>query len=56
MTESIVRLKNLCEMLISMGFSESVNDKEIKKLIASLENIIYEEMKLLKERESMSDT
>jgi len=56
MIDSIVRLKNLCEMLISMGFAESVNEKEIKKLIASLEAIIFEEMKLLKERESMSDT
>ena len=55
MINSIVRLKNLCEMLISMGFAESVNEKEIKKLISSLETIIIEEMKLLKERESMSD-
>jgi len=56
MKESIVRLKNLCEMLIGMGFTESVNEKEIKKLIANLETIIYKEMKLLEERESMSDT
>ena len=56
MVDSIVRLKNLCEMLISMGFTESVNENEIKKLIVDLETIIYEEMKLLKERESMSDT
>jgi hypothetical protein len=39
-----------------MGFTESTNEKEIKHLIASLETIISEEMKLLKERESMSDT
>jgi hypothetical protein len=56
MVESIVRLKNLCEIMISMGFTESTNEKEIKHLIASLETIISEEMKLLKERESMSDT
>lgn len=55
MKESVVRLKNLCEMMISMGFAESANEAEIKKLITSLETIIYEEMKLLKERESMSD-
>ena len=42
--------------MISMGFTESTNEKEIKHLIASLETIISEEMKLLKERESMSDT
>jgi len=56
MVDSIVRLKNLCEIMISMGFAESANEKEIKHLIASLEEIISEEMKLLKERESMSDT
>ena len=56
MVESIVRLKNLCEIMISMGFAESANEKEIKKLITSLETIISEEMELLKERESMSDT
>jgi hypothetical protein len=56
MIDSIVRLKNLCEIMISMGFTESANEKEIKNLIASLETIISEEMKLLKERESMSDT
>ena len=56
MVESIVRLKNLCEIMISMGFTESANEKEIKNLIASLETMISEEMKLLKERESMSDT
>ncbi len=55
MVESIVRLKNLCEIMISMGFTESTNEKEIKNLIVSLETIISEEMKLLKERESMSD-
>ena len=55
MIDSIVRLKNLCEIMISMGFAESANEKEIKKLIVSLETIIFEEMKLLKERESMSD-
>lgn len=55
MINSIVRLKNLCEILISMGFSESVNEKEIKVLIARLETIISEEMKLLKERESSSE-
>ena len=56
MIDSIVRLKNLCEVLIAMGFSESKNEKEIKHLIVSLETIIAEEMELLKERESMSDT
>jgi hypothetical protein len=56
MINSIIRLKDLCEIMISMGFSESVNEKEIKKLIASLETIICEEMELLKERESVSDT
>ncbi|HKI51851.1 MAG TPA: hypothetical protein VJ995_07240 [Geothermobacteraceae bacterium] len=55
MLASIVRLRDLCDILISMGFSETVNEKEIKRLIASLETIISEEMKLLKERESMSD-
>jgi hypothetical protein len=56
MLTSIVRLRDLCDILISMGFSESVNEKEIKRLILSLETIISEEMQLLKERESMSDT
>jgi hypothetical protein len=56
MVESIVRLKNLCEIIISMGFAESANEKEIKHLISSLESIISEEMKLLQERESMSDS
>lgn len=55
MINSIVRLKNLCEIMISMGFSEYVNEKEIKNLIEKLETIISEEMKLLKERESTSD-
>lgn len=55
MVKSIVRLRDLCDMLISMGFAESVNEKEIKKLIADLETIIVKEMELLKERESMSD-
>ena len=55
MVESIVRLRDLCEMMISMGFAESANEKEIKRLIASLETIIAEEMQLLRERESMSD-
>jgi len=55
MIDSIVRLKNLCEIMISMGFNETANEKEIKKLIADLETIISEEMRLLKERESMSD-
>lgn len=55
MLNSMVRLKNLCEIMISMGFSESVNEKEIKDLIARLEDIISEEMKLLKERESTSE-
>lgn len=56
MVKSIVRLRDLCEIMISMGFSESANEKEIKHLIASLETIISEEMELLKERESMSDS
>ena len=55
MTNSIVRLKELCEMLIGMGFSESVNEEEIKKIIARLETIISEEIELLKEHESTSD-
>ena len=55
MINSIVRLKDLCEILISMGFSESVNEKEVKDIIARLETIIYEEIKLLKEHESTSD-
>jgi hypothetical protein len=56
MIDSIVRLKNLCEILIAMGFSESTKEQEIKHLIISLEKIIIQEMDLLKERESMSDT
>lgn len=55
MINSIVRLRDLCEIMISMGFSESVNEKEIKELIAKLETIISEEMKLLQEHESTSD-
>ncbi|MDG5467150.1 MAG: hypothetical protein OET55_06470 [Desulfuromonadales bacterium] len=55
MINSIVRLKDLCEILISMGFSESVNEKEVKDIIARLETIISEEIKLLKEHESTSD-
>lgn len=55
MINSIVRLKDLCEMLIGMGFSESVNEKEIKEIITRLETIISEEMKLLEEHESTSD-
>jgi len=56
MVESIERLKNLCEIMLSMGFAESANEREIKHLISSLETIISEEMKLLRDRESMSDT
>jgi hypothetical protein len=55
MINSIVRLKELCDILIGMGFSESVNEKEVKQLIARLETIISEEMELLKEHESTSD-
>jgi hypothetical protein len=58
MFNSIVRLKDLCEILIGMGFSESVNEKEIKEIkeiITRLETIISEEMKLLEEHESTSD-
>ena len=55
MINSIVRLKDLCEILISMGFSESVNEKEVKDIITRLETIISEEIKLLKEHESTSD-
>jgi len=55
MVNSIVRLKELCEIMISMGFSEAVNETEIKELIGKLESIISEEMALLKERESTSD-
>ena len=38
-----------------MGFSQAVNDQEIKELIARLEALISEEMRLLRERESSSD-
>jgi hypothetical protein len=55
MINSIVRLKDLCEILIGMVFSESVNEKEIKEIITRLETIISEEMNLLKEHESTSD-
>ncbi len=55
MKDSIIRLKNLCEILISMGFTETANEREIKKLILDLETMISKEMELLKERESMSD-
>ena len=55
MINSIVRLKDLCEILISMGFSESVNENEVKEIITRLETIISEEIKLLKEHESTSD-
>ena len=55
MIKSIVRLKDLCEMLIGMGFSEAANETEIKEIIARFETIISEEMKLLKEHESTSD-
>ena len=55
MINSIVRLKDLCEILIGMGFSESANKQEIKELIAHLENLLDEETRLLKERESLSD-
>ena len=55
MINSIVRLKDLCEILIGMGFSESVTEKEIKEIITRLETIISEEMKLLEEHESTSD-
>jgi hypothetical protein len=55
MINSIVRLKDLCEILIGMGFSESGNEKEIKEIITRLETIISEEMELLKEHESTSD-
>ena len=55
MKDSIIRLKNLCEILISMGFTETPNEREIKKLILELEAIISKEMELLRERESLSD-
>ena len=55
MINSIVRLKDLCEMLIGMGFSDSANEQEIKALISHLEILIDEEIQLLKERESLSD-
>ncbi len=55
MINSIVRLKDLCEMLIGMGFSDSANEQEIKALISHLEILIDEEIQLLKDRESLSD-
>jgi hypothetical protein len=55
MINSIVRLKDLCEILIGMGVSKSVNEKELKEIITRLETIISEEMKLLEEHESTSD-
>jgi hypothetical protein len=55
MINSIERLRNLCDIIISMGFSQAVNDQEIKELIARLEALISEEMRLLRERESSSD-
>ena len=55
MKDSIVRLKNLCEILINMGVTNTPNEKEIKKLVLELETTIIKEMDLLRERESMSD-
>ena len=55
MKDSIVRLKNLCEILLNMGVTETPNDQEIKKMIVELETTIIKEMELLKEHESMSD-
>jgi hypothetical protein len=55
MKESVVRLKNLCEVLINMGVTETPNDQEIKKMILELETIIIKEVELLKEQESMSN-
>ena len=55
MINSIVRLKELCEIVINMGFSESANEQEIKHLIASLEKILDEEIQRLRDRESLSD-
>ncbi|WP_020678294.1 hypothetical protein [Geopsychrobacter electrodiphilus] len=56
MINNIVRLRDLCEILIGMGFSDSANKQEIKELISHLEVLIDEEIRLLKERESLSDT
>ena len=55
MKESVVRLKNLCEVLINMGVTETPNDQEIKKMILELETIIIKEVELLKEQESISN-
>ena len=55
MKESVVRLKNLCEVLINMGVTETPNDQEIKKMILELETIIIKEVELLKKQESMSN-
>jgi hypothetical protein len=55
MKDSIVRLKNLCEILINMGVTNTPNEKEIKKMIIDLETTIAKEMELLRDRESMSD-
>lgn len=55
MKESVVRLKNLCEVLINMGVTETPNDQEIKKMILELESMIIKEVEILKEQESMSN-
>ncbi len=56
MQNTVIRLKNLCEILINMGVTNTPNEQEIKKMISELETMIMKEMELLKERESMSDT
>ncbi len=55
MKDSIVRLKNLCEILLNMGVTQTPNDQEIKKMILELEATIVKEMELLKERVSQSE-
>jgi len=55
MKDSIVRLKNLCDILINMGVTSTPNEQEIKKMIIELETTIIREMELLRDRESMSD-
>jgi len=55
MKDSILRLKNLCEILINMGVTNTPNEQEIKKMIIELEKTIVKEMELLRDRESMSD-
>jgi len=55
MKDSIVRLKNLCDILINMGVTSTPNEQEIKKMIIELETTIVREMELLRDRESMSD-